>query len=100
MERYEHITKMENIMVQHEQMVQELDRLLRELQAHQPEYRELIEYYCGPQRTQDLEDDAQHRIPEELCRGVLSEDEIFDLIGDYRDAAIQMLETAVQMLKI
>lgn len=37
MECYEHITKMENSMVQHEQMVQELDRLLRELQAHHAE---------------------------------------------------------------
>lgn len=99
MEKYAHITKMENILVQQEQMLQELNRLLDEADSHREEYRNLLEYYYSEQRTQDLEDDAARRIPEDMPRGVLSEDAIFDLIGDCRDTAIRMLETAVQMLK-
>ncbi len=99
MKSYAHIAKMESIMVQQEELLQEMTRLLDALGAHREEYKDLMTYYYSQQRTQDLEDDSNHLIPEEMPRGVLSEDGIFDLVGDYRDTAIRMLETAVQMLK-
>ncbi len=99
MEEYAHITKMETIMVQQEELLKELNQLLDALDARQEDYRALLTYYYSDQRNRDLADDANHLIPETLSRGVLSEDEIFDLIGDYRDTAIRMLETAAQMLK-
>ncbi len=99
MEKYTHITKMENILVQQNQQLKELNQLLDLLDAHREEYKQLISYYYSPQRSQDLEDDSKCLIPQDLKRGVLSEDEIFDLMGDYRDTALRMLETAVHMLK-
>lgn len=97
MEKYAHITKMESIMVQQNETLKELNRLLDSLDTQA--YAQLMEYYYSPQRTQDLEDDSNHLIPEDLHRGVLSEDELFDLMGDYRDTAIRMLELAVKMIK-
>lgn len=99
MEKYEHITKMENIMVQQEETLKDMNQLLDEIDAHREEYRSLIAYYYSEQRSQDCEDDSNHLIPEDMNRGVLSEDGIFDLVGDYRDTAFRMLEIAVQMLK-
>lgn len=99
MEKYAHITKMENIMVQQSQMLKDMNLLLEKIAEHRNEYKELITYYYSKQRAQDLEDDSNHLIPETLHRGVLSEDEIFDLMGDYRETAIRMLEIAAQMLK-
>lgn len=99
MEKYEHITKMENIMVEQNKILKEMNQLFDAFDAQHEEYRKLLAYYYSEQRAQDLTDDSNHLIPESMHRGVLSEDEIFDLIGDYRDTAIRMLEIAVKMLK-
>ncbi len=99
MDKYAHITKMENIMVQQNEILKELNQLLDTLDAQHEDYKNLLAYYYSKQRAQDLEDDSNHLIPANLHRGVLSEDEIFDLIGEYRDTALRMLELAVQMIK-
>ena len=99
MDKYAHITEMENILSSHNELLREMDQLLDALDAKCQEYKSLLEYYYSEQRAQDLEDDAHLLIPDTLHRGVLSEDEIFDLIGDYRDTAMRMLELGVQMLK-
>lgn len=99
MEKYTHITQMENILVQHDQKLKEMNRLLDTLDTQREEYRKLLDYYYSEQRSQDLEDDKNHLIPENMSRGVLTEDEIFDLVGDYRDTAIRMIEIGVRMLK-
>ncbi len=99
MDKYAHITKMETIRVQQDEMLRELNRLLDAMEEHRQEYKDLITYYYSQQREQDLRDDAAHLIPETLSRGVLSEDGIFDLVGDYRDTAIRMLEIGVGMVK-
>lgn len=99
MEQYAHIIKMEHCMVEQQKLLQEMSQLLDAFQKHREEYRALLTYYYSEQREQDLADDSKHLIPETMHRGVLSEDEIFDLIGEYRDTAIQMLDVAVQMLK-
>lgn len=99
MEKYAHIEKMESIMVAHENMMRQLNEVLDQLAAQQADYTALMEYYYSDQRNQDLEDDSNALIPETMHRGVLSEDEIFDLMGDYRDTALRMAELAIQMLK-
>lgn len=99
MEPYAHITQMETIMVNHEKMLRELNRLLDTFEARQADYQALLEYYYSDQRNQDLRDDENHLIPQDLARGVLSEDEVFDLMGDYRDTALRMMEVALHMLK-
>lgn len=100
MEQYAHITKMENIMVQQTNMLKDLNQLLDTLDTQRTDYQTLLNYYYSDQRAQDLADDANHLIPETLHRGVLSEDELYDLMGDYRDTAIRMMEIALQMIKI
>lgn len=99
MEKYTHIAHMEQILVQQEELLRNMNQLLGSIEQNRDAYRELLNYYYSEQRAQDLEDDSAHLIPDEMPRGVLTEDGIFDLVGDYRDTAIRMLETAVQMLK-
>lgn len=100
MENYAHITEMEKIRIQQGELLEELNERLDTLDVSREEYRTLMEYYYSDQRAQDLKDDANHRIPQNLKRGVLSEDELYELMGDYRDTAMRMLEIAVQMLKV
>lgn len=99
MEKYEHITKQETVMNQYKEMLGKLEELLCFFDGHRQDYRGLLEYYYSDQRAQDLCDDEQGLIPKDLHRGVLSEDEIYDLLGDYRDTALHMMETALHMIK-
>ena len=96
---YDHITKMENIMVRQENTIKELENILKDLDAQQKDYAALSTYYYSDQRAQDLEDDENHLLPETLKRGVLSEDEVYNLFGDTHDAALHMIETALKLLK-
>lgn len=98
MENYEHITEMENILNTHTEKIQELNALLDFIDTHAEEYQALIAYYYSEQRSRDLEDEENGRIPKTLSRGVLSEDAIFDLIGDYYDVGLRMLEVAHKTL--
>lgn len=99
MDQYRHITKMEDIKNEHIQLMEELNALLDKIEVRKDDYQSLIAYYYSEQRNQDLEDDENHLIPETLRRGVLSEDEIFDLMGDYYNAAIRMMEIGLDIIK-
>lgn len=100
MERdYSHIVKMENIMVRQEQTIRKLESVLEELDCQQADYEALNAYYFSNARERDLEDEEKHLIPEDLARGVLSEDEVWNLFRDSHDAALHMAETALKILK-
>lgn len=99
MENYSHITNMENILVQQTKTLTQLNAFLDCLEAQRKDYTKLVSYYYSEQRAQDLEDDSRHLIPQTLHRGVLSEDEIFDLMGEYRNSALRMMEIALHMMK-
>ena len=98
--QYKHITEMENIMVRQENTLRELEKVLDKLDKQQEDYAALFAYYYSDQRQKDLEDEENHRLPEDLRRGVLSEDEVYNLIIDVRDAGLHMMETALNMLKV
>lgn len=99
MKSFEHIEKMETIMNSHEDIIKKLDDDLDFIENHQEDYNSLIEYYFSEQRNQDLEDDKNGIIPKTMSRGVLSEDLIYDLMSDYYDLGIRMLEVSAKILK-
>ena len=96
---YEHITKMEEIMDTEAEKLAQLNALLDYFTQNADRYQSLVNYYYSDQRSQDLEDDAAGRIPQTLKRGVLSEDGIWNLMGEHYDTAMQMMETGLAMLK-
>ena len=97
---YEHITEMENIMTHQEDTIQSLEDFLNTLDTQMDDYKKLVVYYYSQQRDQDLDDDAKHLIPEDLKRGVLSEDGVYNMFLDTHDVAIHMMETALKLLKL
>ncbi len=99
MKSFEHIEKMEAIMNSHEEIIKKLEDDLDFIENHQEDYNSLIEYYFSEQRNQDLEDDKNGIIPKTMSRGVLSEDLIYDLMSDYYDLGIRMLEVSAKILK-
>lgn len=99
MKNYEHITRMEDILDQHQQKLIQLRELLDDLKLHKGDYRKLMDYYYSEQYRQDLEDDDNGLIDPHLKRGVLSEDAIYNLIAYNYQCCIEMLEVAISYLK-
>ena len=98
MEKYTHITEMEKIMDDHFEKIKELRELLDYLDDNMDRYNNLIEYYYSEQRQQDLKDD-EAGLMGNLKRGVLSEDSIYDLISDYYECSVKMLELSTKYFK-
>ena len=59
-----------------------------------------ISGYLGSENWwQDFEADADGKLPDDLKRGVLSEDGIFGALEDYREALVRMLKTVTAGIK-
>ena len=58
----------------------------------------LNEYYGSPLWWEDFEADEAGKLPADLKRGVLSEDEAYDLLESYRDLLRRMKEFAEKVL--
>lgn len=76
----QHIFEMESILEKATQMMDELEEKIEEFEAFQSEIRKLEAYYTSPQWKADFEADEAGQYPDQLKRGVLSEDGIWNLL--------------------
>ncbi len=76
-----------------------LDAALEAFAAVQPLVRELDAYYGGEDWRADLADDEAGKLPEDLKRGVLSEDAAYDALEDNRRLLARMLEIVTECRK-
>ena len=74
------------------QAVMKLSAALDEYQEAQAAISELSAYYGSNTWKQDFDDDQQGRLPQELRRGVLSEDGIWNLLEDCRELNSRIAE--------
>lgn len=65
----------------------------------EPAYRELSQYYGGSEWWEDKTFSEAKDFPEDLSCGVLSEDGLYNILGDLHSLAIQMLELSCDILK-
>ena len=95
-ERYENISKMNDILLRLEGILTNAEALLEEWKAIQPEYEALEAYYDSEQWREDYFDSNDGKIPDEVPQWVLTQDAIFDAIGtefDIADGYKQLIET-------
>ena len=81
---------------------EELDAFRKELSSFRKQckkIRELSAYYGSDEWFSDLESYENGEIDADTKCGVLSEDEIFDVIEDCRETAVGMLDAASYILK-
>ncbi|MEL3908118.1 MAG: DUF4298 domain-containing protein [Treponemataceae bacterium] len=100
MKKFKHISYFENILNEQIEIIEKVNKLLNKIKSSQKEYKKLTKYYYSEQRDDDLIADEKGEIPPSIKRGVLSEDGIYNLITDYQQTAIEMLEVATAMIKI
>lgn len=99
MEKYKHITTYETILNEHDELTKQVNHILDLLEEKKKDYDALVKYYYSEQWHKDLEDDEKGLIPKDLHRGVLSEDAIYNLMGDYYETSIRFLELALKIQK-
>ncbi len=78
--RIDRIKKMEAILDEANEAMEELDRAYERYIAVQGKIEKLAKYYGGSQWKSDFEYDEKGKLPADLKRGVLSEDAVFDML--------------------
>ena len=84
MKRIERIAHMEALFDKSEEVVKRLETALEDFAALQPDIAELEAYSTSPRWRKDFEADEAGKLPKDLKRGVLSEDGLWNLLGDYK----------------
>ena len=82
MTQTERIRHMEKILNEACAAVRALSDALEQYESLLPAVKELTAYYESPQWMQDYEDDCAKKLPDDLMRGVLSEDAVYNLLSD------------------
>jgi len=95
----ERIAKMEKIMNEKTEEIENLRRLLEKFSTTYDDFLSLYSYYGSPEYHEDYEAMNQGLLPEDLYCGVLTEDLLYDLIGDEHYLLEQLLELASKMVK-
>ncbi len=99
MEQIERIKKMESIMDKHEKVLKNFNLALEELKKSQKEYEILNDYYSSNEFMEDYDRSNEPDFPKDIKCGVLSEDGLYNLVGDNYSTAIEMMEIALEIIK-
>lgn len=99
MQDYKNIIEMENILDSHKELTEKLNEVLDEFLINQKSYRKLVDYYHSEQFQIDYDKSNNNEIDKDIKCGVLSQDAIYDLIGDNFNTAIKMLEIGTKIIK-
>ena len=99
MEQLERIQKMEGHLNKYAQVLADAQKALEQLEQSQTEYIQLRDYYTGQDFFDDLEYLNSPEFPENIAFGVLSEDAVYDLMGEHFETAINLLDLSSSMLK-
>ena len=90
MKQIERIEIMERYLNDSETAVRELDVALERYETIQHELKKLSDYYGSTLWIKDYEDDEAGKLPENLKRGVLSEDSVYDLLTEHHNLILRM----------
>ena len=93
------IQKMDSILEKHTAALEKLNAALDEYEESNKGYQELSDYYSSQTWFDDYDAEAAGELPEDMTRAVLSEDAVFNLIGEQLNTAIRMLETGTEAVK-
>lgn len=90
MKQIERIEKMEQYLSESEQAVSALSEAMDRYEAAQKGLKKLSDYYGSTLWMKDYEDDEAGKLPENLHRGVLSEDAVYNLLTDHHELILRM----------
>lgn len=98
-DRIKNITEMENILNETDSLISEMEILIQKWKKNQSDFALLMNYYGSENWYKDRENDDEGIIPQDLPRGVLSEDAVHNTFGNRREISIQLIKTGVADLE-
>lgn len=90
MKQIDRINKMEACLNESEKAIRELSEALERYEAAFSSLKKLSDYYGSTLWMKDYEDGEAGKLPEDLPRGVLSEDAVYDLLTDHHELVLRM----------
>ena len=99
-QQLERIAHYEQLMTELASDMEDLEQIMKKLQETQQTAAALSEYYSSSDWTLDKDFSESERFPESRTSGVLSEDGLYNLLGDYYEAGICLMEQGLRMIKL
>lgn len=91
---YEHIKDYTKIYEDHIKITENLRKVLEKFKDHQKALEKLEKYYYSKDFMDDFDASNEGKIPEDINQGILTEDAIYDLLGDNYYMAKDLLDLA------
>lgn len=91
---YNHVLEMTEIYEEHKKLLDKLSSSLEEFKNHQKELEKLEKYYYSEKFMEDYDASNKGEIPDDINQGILTEDAIYDLLGDNYYMARELLDLA------
>ena len=85
MKRIDRIIRMEALFDKSTEVIRRVEQALDDFAALQTDIDKLEAYYSSPQWKKDFEADEAGKLPQDLKRGVLSEDGLWNLLDSYHN---------------
>ena len=93
------IREMEALLDEAQGAVSGLEEALERFRGAQEAISTLKEYYTGKDWMKDYDADEAGKLPQDLKRGVLSEDAVWNLLADNRQLHADLLETVKEYIQ-
>ena len=98
MTQIERITQMEQRLDASTEALKKLSDALDAYEENRDALKKLMDYYGSSRWRKDFEADEQGKLPQDLKRGVLCEDTIYDLILDHHDLIARMSQYVTEAI--
>lgn len=98
MKQIERIERMERYLNESEQAVKALSEALEHYEQTQNALKKLSDYYGSTLWMKDYEDDEAGKLPNDLKRGVLSEDTVYDLLTEHHELILRMSKAVTKSI--
>ena len=96
---YEYLKKHTQTYENHKILIEKINDILDEFEKEREDFDKLVEYYYSDQFKNDYDDSNQGKIDSSINQGILTEDAIYDLMGDDYYLALRFLDLANKMIQ-
>ena len=99
MKQIDRITQMEECLDASEEAIRKLSEALDAYERNRKPLQKLFDYYGSTLWMKDFTDDEAGKLPQDLKRGVLSEDAVYDLITDHHELILRMTRIVTKAIE-
>lgn len=96
---YDYLKKHANTYDSYKELLTKINEILDQLENDREDFNKLVEYYYSDQFKKDYDDSNEGKIDSSINQGILSEDAIYDLMGDDYYLALRFLDLANKMIQ-